>query len=62
MAENVAGSRYTYSLTTRRIFTRVYAITVLGSSVHATRKRKTGSVCNVIVGSVRVTIVAVDKQ
>ena len=34
MAENMVGTRYIYSLTIIGMFTRVYTITVLGSSVH----------------------------
>jgi hypothetical protein len=43
MAEIVVGSHYIFFDIIIGIFTRVYAIAVLGSSVHATTTKKTAS-------------------
>lgn len=61
MAENRVGTHYIFFLIIIGIFTRVYAMAVLGSSVHATKK-KADNVCNVTLRLFRAYIVAVDKQ
>jgi len=58
----MVGTHYFFFLIIVEIFTRVYAIVVLGSSVHATTKKVRQCVCNVTLRRCRANIFAVDKQ
>ena len=59
----MVGTYYIFFLIITGTFTRVFAIAVLGSSVHVTKKNK-GRKCvyNVTLRRCRANVVAVDKQ